>query len=198
MRCCWSHGIFGPSRACKQRIEWSMPNQSQVTLSSPRCNHKSPEIRTAAVKETPALRMPPIRHLRKMLDELEIKLDARRCLEHNNRHRYARRIPVERDLQKILQSLQDLIDSYQVRSTKPVATSAGGLCADSEVEDPGTQSAVRIQLKLSDALVGVLQTLGNEHVKVSDLVESVLWSSPCVQDTARLAGIRCPLRAPAA
>ena len=142
--------------------------------------------------------MPHIQHLRKMLDELEIKLDARKCLEHNEQHRYARRIPVERDLRKILQSLQDLIDSYQVKSDAPVAASIGHLSTDSEVKRLEEQSTVRIQLKLSTALVRVLQTVRNEHVKASELVESVLWSSPRVQDTAQLAGIRCPRQAPAA
>ncbi len=142
--------------------------------------------------------MSHIQHLRKMLDELEIKLDAQRCLQRNGRHRYARRIPVDQNVNKILQSLQDLVDSYLTKPVSPIAAKIGGHERQSQSEQPRDRSTIRIQLKLSPALVRVLQTVRQERVKASELVESVLWSSSRVQDTARLAGIRQPGQAPAA
>lgn len=137
------------------------------------------------------LRMPPIARLRAMLNELELKLDAQRCLTEHGRHRYARRIPVERDLDEILQSLQDLIDGC---GEPALAQSDHSEAAP--VVDP--EAPVRIQLKLSPALVRVLQTVRKQGMRASNLVESVLCSSDRIQDTAKLAGIRVPHRTPAA
>lgn len=145
-----------------------------------------------------SLRLPHIQYLRKMLDELEIKLDARSCLEHNGRQRYARRIPVEKNAAEILQSLQDLIDSFLPEPVAPIAATIGNHDRRSQSSAQRDHSTVRIQLKLSPALVRVLQTVRKERVRASELVESVLWSSPRVQDTARLAGIAQPGQAPAA
>lgn len=175
-----------------------MTNSSHLSVGAPLDSRRSSGKRGQRVAETRSVRMPHIQCLRKMLDELEIKLDARECLEHNGRLRYARRVPVEQDVGKILQSLQDLIDCYQHQPDTSVATSIADAQTDSDSRRSGKQSAVRIQLKLSPALVRVLQTVRKEQVKASDLVESVMWSSPRVQDTAQLAGIRCPRRAPAA
>lgn len=126
-----------------------------------------------------------------MLNELELKLDAQTCLMEHGRQRYARRIPVERDLDEILQSLQDLIDNCSVPA--PVQSDCSESASAANPESP-----VRIQLKLSPALVRVLQTVRKQGVKASSLVESVLCNSDRVQDTARLAGIRVPRRTPAA
>jgi len=133
-----------------------------------------------------------------MLDELELKLDAQTCLEENGRERYARRIPVERDFSEFLQSLQDLVESYQDKPESSVVATIGSQQPASKPETAGDQSTVRIQLKLSPSLVRVLQAVRREQVRASEFVESVLWASPRVQDTARLAGIRSPAQIPAA
>jgi hypothetical protein len=149
-------------------------------------------------KQSGTVRMPPIRHLRMMLDELEVKLDAQICLEENGRERYARRIPVERDFSEFLQSLQDLVDGYQDKPEPSVVASIGNQRQVSKPDAPRDQATVRIQLKLSPSLVRVLQAVRREQVRASELVESVLWDSTRVQDTARLAGIQSPVQAPAA
>ena len=99
---------------------------------------------------------------------------------------------------KILEALQDLVESCLINTDSPVA---GSINDPSDAPKSGrqeNQTRVRIQLKLSPALVRVLQTVRKEQVKASELVESVLWSSTRVQDTAQLAGIRRPGQAPAA
>ena len=149
-------------------------------------------------EQSGSVRMPPIRHLRMMLDELELKLEAQMCLEEHGQERYARRIPVERDFSEFLQSLQDLVDNYQDKPESSVVASIGNQRQVSKPDAPRDQSTIRIQLKLSPSLVRVLQAVRSEQVKASELVESVLWSSTRVQDTARLAGIRSPVQVPAA
>lgn len=144
------------------------------------------------------LRMPPIRHLRMMLDELEIKLDAQMCLEEHGRERYARRIPVERDFNELLQAVQDLVDSYEDKPESSVGESISQDRQVSKSDAPSDETAVRVQLKLSPPLVRVLQAVRREQAKASELVESVLWDSLRVQDIARLAGIQSPVQAPAA
>ena len=142
--------------------------------------------------------MPPIRHLRMMLDELEIKLDAQMCLEEHGRERYARRIPVERDFNELLQAVQDLVDSYQNKPEPSVNESTSKHSQVSNSDATSDETAVRVQLKLSPPLVRVLQAVRREQAKASELVESVLWDSLRVQDIARLAGIQSPVQAPAA
>ena len=175
-----------------------MQNQSQVAAGVRFDKPRQSRVDDRKTAEARSLRMPHIQHLRKMLDELEIKLDAQMCLEVNGRHRYARRIPVEQNVDQILQSLQDLVDSYLRKSDSEIAASIGDHGSNSKSGRHSDGSAIRIQLKLSPALVRVLQTVRQEHVKASELVESVLWSSARVQDTARLAGIHRPRQSPAA
>ena len=149
-------------------------------------------------EQSGSVRIPPIRHLRMMLDELEIKLDAQMCLEENGRKRYARRIPVEQDFSEFLQSLQDLVDSYQDKPESSVDESISNQRQISKPDAPRDQATVRVQLKLTPPLVRVLQAVRREQAKASELVESVLWDSLRVQDIARLAGIQSPIQAPAA
>ena len=149
-------------------------------------------------EQSGSVRMPPIRHLRMMLDELEIKLDAQMCLEEHGRQRYARRIPVERDFKELLQAVQDLVDSYQDKPESSVVESISNQRQVSRSDAPRDQTTVRVQLKLSPPLVRVLQAVRHEQAKASELVESVLWDSLRVQDIARLAGIQSPVQAPAA
>ncbi|MEO2031116.1 MAG: hypothetical protein ABGZ35_03420 [Planctomycetaceae bacterium] len=175
-----------------------MPNQTQRPAGSRIKQHQSADAGKRSVAPPPALRMSHIQQLRKMLDELEIKLDAQMCLQHNGRHRYARRIPVDQSAGEILRSLRDLVDSHLARPVSPIAATIGNHQRRGESDQRRDRSTVRIQLKLSPALVRVLQTVRQERVKASELVESVLWSSPRVQDTALLAGIRPPGQAPAA
>lgn len=148
------------------------------------------------------LRMGHLQQLRIMLDELAVKLDARDCLERNNRHRYAARIQVESEFTKFLESMQDLVSSY-LSSTGGVVSSESSVPRSISDISPVPAAAskdgsVRIQLKLSPALVRVLQAVRQENVKASQFVEEVLWEAPRVQDTARLAGIQRPVRLPAA
>ncbi|MCH2201892.1 MAG: hypothetical protein MK102_07970 [Fuerstiella sp.] len=175
-----------------------MQNKSQVSDTSLHSGQASPQNFSRRFDEAHSFRMPPIRHLKKMLDELEVKLDARKCLQDNGRHRYARRIPVERGFLNFLKSLQNLIDDYLSPASSASKPLVNTVEADSKSHGPSDQSTVRIQLKLSPALVRVLQTAKQEQVKASDLVESVMWNSPRIQDTAQLAGIRRPRRKPAA
>ena len=175
-----------------------MQNQSQVSGRALQSGQASPQNLSRRFDEAHTLRMPPIRHLKKMLDELEVKLDARKCLQDNGRHRYARRIPVERGFLDFLKSLQDLIDDYLLPSEPAPESSVNTAEAASKSQGRSNQSSVRIQLKLSPALVRVLQTVKREQVKASDLVESVMWNSPRIQNTAQLAGIRRPQREPTA
>ncbi len=148
------------------------------------------------------LRMGHLQQLRIMLDELAVKLDARDCLERNNRHRYAARIQVESEFTKFLESMQDLVSSH-LGSAGGIASSessvAGSVSDVSQVPVAASKDgSVRIQLKLSPALVRVLQAVRQENVKASQFVEEVLWEAPRVQDTASLAGIQRPVRLPAA
>jgi len=53
---------------------------------------------------------------------------------------------------------------------------------------------IRVQLKLSPALIRVLQTVRQEDFRASELVEEILWDSARVRDAARLVGIPCPRR----
>ena len=175
-----------------------MRNQSQRSASPRIKDRESSGIANHNVEQGRSLRMSHIQNLRKMLDELEIKLDAQMCLQRNGRHRYANRIPVDKNAGEILESLQDLIDSYLAKPVSPIAATIGDHDHQSSSEQRRDRSTIRIQLKLSPALVRVLQTVRQERVKASELVESVLWSSPRVQDTAQLAGIRQPGQAPAA
>ena len=175
-----------------------MPGLPQV--SSP---HSSVEQSTLSHKrwraeQSVSVRMPPIRHLRMMLDELEIKLDAQMCLEENGRQRYAQRIPVERDFNALLQAVQDLVDSYQDKPELSMVESISNQRQVSRSDAPRDQTTVRVQLKLSPPLVRVLQAVRHEQAKASELVESVLWDSLRVQDIAHLAGIQSPVQAPAA
>lgn len=148
------------------------------------------------------LRMGHLQQLRSMLDELAVKLDARDCLERNNRHRYAARIQVEVEFMRFLDSMQDLVTSHVAPSTgnTGVEEAVAGKVSESasDYEAATSSDAVRIQLKLTPALVRVLQAVRQENVKASQLVEEVLWESRRVQDTAELAGIQRPVQLPAA
>ena len=53
---------------------------------------------------------------------------------------------------------------------------------------------IRVQLKLSPALIRVLQTVRQEDFRASELVEEILWDSARVRDAAHLVGIPCPRR----
>ena len=53
---------------------------------------------------------------------------------------------------------------------------------------------IRVQLKLSPAVIRVLQTVRQEDFRASKLVEEILWDSARVRDTAGLVGIPCPRR----
>lgn len=173
------------------RTSFEETTMSSSPQSVPRLRARHNAIQSAPAESQP-LRMSHLRQLRIMLDELEVKLDARNCLHRNGRERYARRIQVEDEFNEFLQSVNDLVASHLGS-----AETTGGTVVptSSTTTDDGF---VRIQLKLSHALVKVLQVVRQEHVKASTLVEEVLWSSPRVRDTARLAGILQPKRKPAA
>ncbi len=149
--------------------------------------------RHAQLSSAPASR---IREVRDLLDDLEVLLEARSCLQDSGRQESARRIPLQRELKDVLRSVEALIESCQDGSE------SGSFDDDCTVlttaDERKDRSSVRIQLKLSPDLVRVLQTVRRAHVKASELVETVLWESPRIRDTARLAGIRRPRRAPAA
>jgi len=137
-----------------------------------------------------------------MLDELELRLDARVCLQQHGRDRYAGRIRVEDELNEFLQSVNDLIAGHLPQTKRPASPEespvAGAVIPVSAAQPEASAGLVRIQLKLSPSLVRVLQAVRQQDVRASDLVEEVLWSSPRIRDTARLAGINQPEQVPAA
>ena len=145
--------------------------------------------------------MSHLRRLRSMLDELELRLDARVCLQQHGRDRYASRIRVDDEFNEFLQSVNDLIAGHLAQTKLPgpeESPVAGAVIPASQVPSEASSGLVRIQLKLSPSLVRVLQAVRQQHVRASDLVEEVLWSSPRIRDTARLAGINQPSQIPAA
>lgn len=148
-----------------------------------------------AVPALKAVRVPAVSQIRQMLDELEHRIDDRFCVESDGED--GSEATLEQDLNELLQAVQELIASCHHSQCEPVdERSSVDQSAETQSRQTkaGPQSVVRIQLKLSPDLVRVLQTVRQHRVKASELVETVLWNSPRVRDTARLAGIRRPRR----
>jgi hypothetical protein len=184
-------------------FDWVWRDVTLMSTSSLPTYRSRPDVETdtqppLGVDRKSPLRMEHLQQLRMMLDELAVKLDARDCLENNRRHRYAARIQVESELMKFLDSMQDLVASHFGKSDEPAVTDESVAGTIPKASAASKTTAIRIQLKLSPALVRVLQAVRQENVKASELVEEVLWQAPRIQDIAQLAGIQRPVRAPAA
>lgn len=139
-----------------------------------------------------AVRVPAISQLHRMLDHLETRLEPRVRQQDGGSGSGSDLTSLQEDLDQLLKAVQELVAGVVDRADEGNAETDAVSAPEPPVR--ARRSAIRIQLKLSPDLVRVLQTVREAHVRASDLVESVLWESPRVRDTARLVGIPRPPR----
>ena len=145
----------------------------------------------AGSRQSGPFRMSHLRRLRAMIDELIIKVDAKECLTEHGRNRFASRIETDTAIQEMLESLNDYVQAH-LAGPQPTSTPSIDSGQVRVKSAPGNCETVRVQMKMSVALLKTLRAMRTDQRNASHLVENILWDCQTIQDAARLKGISLP------